>query len=63
MLRLAGRLKAGAVGVMTVKLVSRHLGQLLDGTRATLPSSFHVLCARSLFHNRREVTLLLRSRR
>ena len=45
---------------MTVKLVINNPARLLENTRRILEPTYEVLRAKNLFHNRLEVTLLLR---
>lgn len=62
LVRLAPVLRPGGQAIVTVKLMHRGIwGTLAEVTR-TLASEYEVRGARHLFHNRREITLLLRRR-
>ena len=62
MVQLAGHLKPRAYAIMTVKLVIRQPARLLDNVRVILEPTFEILDIKNLFHNRMEVTVLLRKR-
>jgi 23S rRNA (cytidine2498-2'-O)-methyltransferase len=60
MVTMARHLRPDAAAIMTVKLVIRNAGKLLDNVRPILAPAYEVLKVKCLFHNRREVTVLLR---
>jgi len=60
MVKLAPYLKPGAFALMTAKLVVRKPNRLLSEMRPVLEEAYHVLRMKNLFHNRQEVTVLLR---
>lgn len=60
MTQMASRLKPGAFAIMTVKLVIRNPIKLLGNIRPILESTYDILKLKNLFHNRLEVTMLLR---
>jgi 23S rRNA (cytidine2498-2'-O)-methyltransferase len=60
MVAMAPHLRPGAFAVMTVKLVIRHPQRLLDNVAGILAGTYATLRIKNLFHNRREVTALLR---
>lgn len=62
MVRSARYLKPGAPALMTAKLANRRSVAALAAVRAALEPAYEELGARNLFHNRREITLLLRRR-
>jgi len=59
MVRLATHLKPGAFALMTAKLVSRDPERLIGEMVPILKRAYHVLSIKSLFHNRREATVLM----
>ena len=59
MVNISSCLKPGCVGIMTAKLVVKHPFQLISKTTAMLEETYKVLKVKHLFHNRRDVTLLL----
>lgn len=63
MMRLASHLNPGAYAIMTVKLVIRNPARLLANVTAILEPAFDILNVKNLFHNRLEVTVLLRRKR
>jgi len=60
MVTMARHLRPGAPAIMTVKLVIRNAARLLDNIRPILAPAYDVVRIKCLFHNRREVTVLLR---
>jgi 23S rRNA (cytidine2498-2'-O)-methyltransferase len=60
MARLAPYLKPGAYALMTVKLVIRDPSRLLANIVPILEPEYDIIRARNLFHNRLEITVLLR---
>lgn len=62
MMQLAGYLKTGAPVIMTVKLVIRQPVKLISNVKTILEPAFEIMDIRNLFHNRMEVTVLLRKR-
>jgi len=60
MVQLAPHLKPGAHAILTIKLVIRNPQKLLEQTIPILKEAYDVLRLKHLFHNRREVTALLR---
>jgi 23S rRNA (cytidine2498-2'-O)-methyltransferase len=60
MVRVAAHLKPGAPAIMTVKQVGHHPDLTLERVLPILSTAYEVLRAKCLFHNRLEVTLLLR---
>ena len=62
MVDMAPWLKAGSRAVLTVKLVVRRPDRLLARTAAVLEPAYEIERVKHLFHNRLEVTILLRRR-
>ena len=62
MCEAASRLAPGAPAIMTIKVTVRSPLRLIRGTLAVLQHAYEVRAVRSLFHNRQEVTVLLRRR-
>ena len=62
MVAMAPWLKAGCRAVLTVKLVVRRPDRLLARTAAALVPAYKIERVKHLFHNRLEVTVLLRRR-
>jgi 23S rRNA (cytidine2498-2'-O)-methyltransferase len=60
MMQLASHLKPEAYAIMTVKLVIRNPARLLANVAPILEPAFDILNVKNLFHNRLEVTMLLR---
>lgn len=60
MVKMAAHLKPGALAIMTVKQVGHHPDLTLEKVLPTLGTAYDLLRAKCLFHNRLEVTLLLR---
>jgi 23S rRNA (cytidine2498-2'-O)-methyltransferase len=60
MMQLAGHLKPGTYAIMTVKFVIRNPDRLLANVAPILEPAFDILDMKNLFHNRLEVTMLLR---
>jgi 23S rRNA (cytidine2498-2'-O)-methyltransferase len=60
MRRAAERLRPGGWALMTVKLHAAHPRRQLQAAVATLSARYRVEGVRQLFHNRREVTVVLR---
>jgi 23S rRNA (cytidine2498-2'-O)-methyltransferase len=60
MMQLADHLKSDAYAIMTVKMVIRNPARLLANVRPILEPAFDILDIKNLFHNRLEVTMLLR---
>jgi 23S rRNA (cytidine2498-2'-O)-methyltransferase len=58
--RLAPRLKPGGLALMTAKLVTRNPERLLREAASTLEPAYEIVRVKNLFHNRREVTILLK---
>ena len=63
MTQLASHLKSGAYAIMTVKLVIRNPARLLANIAPILEPAFDILNVKNLFHNRLEVTLLLKRKK
>ena len=64
---VAPKLRAGASVIMTLKitvkkLTARNVERKLDIARSILSENYDLVSAKCLFHNRREITLLLRRR-
>lgn len=59
---MAPRLRPGAWAILTVKLVIRNPARLLAQTAAILRQAYDVVRVKHLYHNRLEVTALLRRR-
>ena len=59
MLQAAASLKAGGLGVMTLKLSGLKMAQMVDRSLHRLRREYRILGVRQLFHNRREVTVAL----
>jgi 23S rRNA (cytidine2498-2'-O)-methyltransferase len=57
---VAGQVRRGAVGVMTIKLPTLNVPRWLSATVHVLEQAWEVESIRHLFHNRQEVTALLR---
>ncbi|MGE5140535.1 MAG: SAM-dependent methyltransferase [Rudaea sp.] len=53
-------LKRGSYAILTCKFVIRNTSRLLENIRWTLEEEYEILRIKNLFHNRMEVTLLLR---
>ncbi|NKB65727.1 MAG: hypothetical protein GKR89_01580 [Candidatus Latescibacteria bacterium] len=62
MVDMAPWLKQGSQAVLTVKLVIRNPDRLLENTRQVLEPAYAIERIKHLFHNRLEVTVLLRRR-
>ena len=62
MVRMDPHLKPGAFAIMAVKFVIRKPRKLLGNIMPTLAEEYDLLRVKSLFHNRREVTMLLERR-
>lgn len=62
MVRLAPWLKPGGLALMTAKLVIRSPDRLLQEAAAILETAYNIVHVKNLFHNRREVTMLLRKK-
>ena len=60
MVHLAPHLKPNAYAILTIKLVIRNPHRLLSQTIPILQEAYAVLRLKHLFHNRREITALLR---
>ena len=60
MSQLANHLKPGAYAIMTIKLVVKNPDRLLANVTPILTPAFDILDMKNLFHNRLEVTMLLR---
>ncbi len=60
MVRMAPFLRSGAYALMTVKLVIRNPDRLLNNITPILTSAFDLIKVKNLFHNRFELTVLLR---
>ena len=60
MVNIAPHLKPDSFAVMTCKLVIRNADKLLSNIKPILESAYEILRIKHLFHNRREVTILLR---
>jgi 23S rRNA (cytidine2498-2'-O)-methyltransferase len=60
MLLAAGNLKAKGMGVMSVKLPGRKMAQVASHSLAMLRQEYQIVGARQLFHNRREITVVLK---
>jgi 23S rRNA (cytidine2498-2'-O)-methyltransferase len=60
MVQTAPHLRPGALAIMTIKLPHHEPHKVVDEARTALSVSYDVLTAKCLFHNRMEVTLLLR---
>jgi 23S rRNA (cytidine2498-2'-O)-methyltransferase len=60
MVEMAPRLRPGAYALMTVKLVIRNPARLLGNIVPMLDPVYDVVRVKNLFHNRLELTLLLR---
>ena len=58
----APRLTVDGLAVMTLKLPERRGVQLVNSTRRTLQTCFDVVAVRQLYHNRSEVTVVLRAK-
>lgn len=63
MTQLAGHLKPEAYAIMTVKLVIRNPARLLANITPILEPAFDILNIKNLFHNRLEVTMLLKRKK
>jgi 23S rRNA (cytidine2498-2'-O)-methyltransferase len=60
--KLAPQLRPGAFAIMTLKLVIRNPDRLIAQVRPILDEAYAIVRMKNLFHNRLEVTLLLRRR-
>lgn len=60
MLQMAPYLRPEAAAIMTAKLTTRQPETILGKVRLKLGRDYKIVRMRSLFHNRREVTILLR---
>lgn len=60
MCTVAGQVRAGAYGILTIKLPSTHPDPGIARAHAELAGAYDVLATRHLPHNRQEVTTLLR---
>ncbi|MGB8645677.1 MAG: SAM-dependent methyltransferase [Anaerolineae bacterium] len=60
MVQMAPHLKPGGYAILTVKLVIKQVNKLLNNIRPVLETEYDILRIKHLFHNRQEVTLLLR---
>ena len=60
--QMAAHLRAEAPAIMTAKLATRHPERLLAKVRSRLSAGYDVIRMQSLFHNRRELTVLLRKK-
>jgi len=63
MMRLASHLKPRAYAIMTVKLIIKNPDRLMANITPILEPAFDILNVKNLFHNRLEVTMLLRRKR
>jgi 23S rRNA (cytidine2498-2'-O)-methyltransferase len=60
MVKMAPCLKPGAFAIMTAKLITRNPLRLLENMTPILETAYEVLRMKNLFHNRLEVTVLLK---
>jgi 23S rRNA (cytidine2498-2'-O)-methyltransferase len=60
--QIAPRLKKGAFAIMTLKITTRNGSKHIEIAKKILSQRYDVLKIRSLFHNRMEVTMLLKVR-
>jgi 23S rRNA (cytidine2498-2'-O)-methyltransferase len=63
MVKMAAYLKPGALALMTVKRVGHNPDLTLEKALPVLSTAYDLVRAKCLFHNRLEVTLLLRRNR
>ncbi len=62
MAEAAGYLKPDGLAVIALKLPGRRMDQVATGALRVLQRSYQIVGARQLFHNRREITAVLRPR-